>query len=267
MFCPKCGKNIGNDKFCKNCGVENKKTDKEATNQPEVKKSKKKYILYAFIFIIVINAMIDGANNGVEKIEEKQTTQVESIKENKKTYDEKVLDIIPIQKGKGYDRTIKKYGIKIINRINELLPKAASIMAKSDKCDKLVYVALSDNRSTKENIVIFGDCKNQARFYLSENEIDENTREAVLSKKEKMEQYSSSFFEYCEREIKSQLNYPSTYDSSAFSKGIDIDEYKATILIDFIAKNAFNLKLKYRAICIFDDKPSMVSFNMNERKE
>lgn len=51
------------------------------------------------------------------------------------SYDKDVLDIIPLQKGKGWDKTLNQYGIEGVKKINALLPKAAEIMSKSNECD------------------------------------------------------------------------------------------------------------------------------------
>ena len=177
------------------------------------------------------------------------------------SYNPEILDIIPLEKGKGWDKTINKYGINGVKKINELLPKAAELMSKNPTCDKLAYVAHSD-KGNPNNIIIFGDCNNGARFYLSEKEIAEQN--VPLSKKQKLEKMELQLMNACDEIVKSHLTHPSTFDKSIYRSGVTTDEYKTTVLVGFTAKNSFNLELKYKAICVFNDTPELVDFAIEE---
>lgn len=177
------------------------------------------------------------------------------------SYNPKILGIVPLEKGKGWDKTINKYGINGVKKINELLPKAAELMSKNPTCDKLAYVAHSD-KGNPDNIIIFGDCNNGARFYLSEKEIAQQN--VPLSKRQKLEKMELQLMNACDEIVKSHLTHPSTFDKSIFRSGVTTDEYKTTVLVGFSAKNSFNLELKYKAICIFNDTPELVDFAIEE---
>lgn len=192
----------------------------------------------------------------------KKEQKVKPKKEEPKLYDDSALDIIPTEKGKGYDKTIDKYGIAKIKEINELIPKAADLMSKNKKCDKLWNVALSDNRSTKEEIVIFGDCNNGSRFYLSETEI--NSSKPALSGKEKLEKMQYDLMSFCDELAKKTLTHPSTFSKSVWRSGSSVDEHKITIISGFSAKNSYGLELKYKAVCVFNDKPELLDFTITE---
>lgn len=179
------------------------------------------------------------------------------------SYDPKILDIIPTQKGKGWDKVLKEYGVDGVKKINALLPQAAELMSKNSSCDKLYYVAYS-SRGNPKNIVIFGNCNNGAQVFLSEKEIA--AKQVPLTKKEKLKKMELSLMNACDEIVKSRLTHPSTFDKSIFRSRVSTDEYKTTVLVGFTAKNSFNLKLKYNAICIFNDKPELVSFSLEEDK-
>jgi hypothetical protein len=131
---------------------------------------------------------------------------------------------------------------------------------------EVTNVDVSDNRSTKDNIIMYGDCKNGSRFYMSEKEINEkiNTKEPAESTRQKLEKSTYDYKIACEEIIKSKLKYPSTYSKSILNSSTLVEEHRIKILIGFTTKNAFNLKLKYRAICIFNDKPELIDFTMEE---
>ena len=143
------------------------------------------------------------------------------------------------------------------------MPKAAELMSKNPTCDKLVYVAYS-SKGNPSNIIIFGDCNNGARFYLSEKEITQQN--VPLSKKQKLEKMEVPLMNACDEIVKSRLTHPSTFDKSIFRSGVTTDEYKTTVVVGFSAKNSFNLELKYTAICVFNDVPELVKFTLTEDK-
>lgn len=85
--------------------------------------------------------------------------------------------------------------------------------------------------------------------------------------KSKMEKLNDKyhFISHCENHIKSNLNYPSTYKSGFLNKDIVyLNEDRAKVIIEYSAKNAFNLKLKYKAICTYDNKANMIDFSNNK---
>ncbi len=70
------------------------------------------------------------------------------------------------------------------------------------------------------------------------------------------------FISRCEDYIKSNLNYPSTYKSGFLDKDIIYPNDKmAKVIIEYRAKNAFNLEIKYKAVCSYNDKPAMIDFS------
>ncbi len=76
---------------------------------------------------------------------------------------------IPTQKGKGFDKTIARYGVNRIKRINTLLPKVAEKAATAPYMDIIWNVDISDNMSTQNELIFYADAKNGNRVYINEN--------------------------------------------------------------------------------------------------
>lgn len=227
----------------------------------DVLSGKKRFIAGVICFFLIGFSAPKQSSNTTRDTKTQNISQIE-VKEVKPVYDPKVLDIIPTQKGKGYDKTIKKYGVAGIKKINELLPKAADLMVQNKKCDKLIYVAISDNRSTKNGYTIFGDCANGSRMYVTEQEIKNN--KFSLTSKEKLSALKTAFEDKCEEIVLSKLNHPSTYKLGM--RYGEVNDYSIFVYIDFRAKNSFNMELRYQAICVFNDKPELVDFAMREKR-
>ncbi len=185
----------------------------------------------------------------------------ETKEEEKPSFDPSVIYTISTEKGNGNDKSIDKYGVDGVKKINGLLHKAAELMASNPICDKLNIVSLS-HKSTLNNILIYGHCINGERFNLSEQDINNNN--PVKTDKEKMQATVPYLMTDCEKTIKSRLNYPSTYESSIWDSDSRVFDDRVMIEQIFTAKNAYNLELKYRAKCFFNDKQELTGFEMSE---
>ena len=76
---------------------------------------------------------------------------------------------IPTQKGKGFDKTIARYGVQRIKKINKLLPLVAEKAATAKYMDIIWNVDVSDNYSTASELIFYADAKNGNRVYISED--------------------------------------------------------------------------------------------------
>lgn len=104
----------------------------------------------------------------------KKTTQTtEETKVSEKPHKAIILDgavsPIPTQKGKGFDKTIARYGVQRIKKINKLLPKVAEKAATAKYMDIIWNVDVSDNYSTASELIFYADAKNGNRVYISED--------------------------------------------------------------------------------------------------
>ncbi len=210
--------------------------------------------------VVGIMILIAGISNKEDANDAKNTAS----QTYKAPIEKGAYDILPTEFGKGYDKTIKKHGVANIKKSNELLPKAAEIVSKNKTCDKITWVMLSDNQSTKDNLVIIVDCANHNRFYLSEKEIEQKA--GALSESQKLEGLMSTHINMCEAKIKENLNYPSTYKKLISKTGWETKTYINDIVIGFKAKNAFNLETEYTARCMINSKNQFSTFDIKEKR-
>ncbi|MDM1760707.1 hypothetical protein [Acinetobacter sp. 251-1] len=72
-----------------------------------------------------------------------------------------------------FPRTYEVWGVDGIKRIEQLERDAAfKISTEQNNCNYIEMVALSENKSNpKKEAVVFIDCANRERFYISENDI------------------------------------------------------------------------------------------------
>ena len=160
---------------------------------------------------------------------------------------------------------LKKYGVNGIKKINSLLPKVAEKASKNPTMDKIVNVDISNNRSTKNNLIFYVDAENSNRLYISENDLASDT--PILSNQEKLKQLLPEHEKLCEELIKQQLTHPSTYDKSYFDSISQTQEYTNVIRIAFSAKNSFNLKINYIAIFRINADSEIVYQDIQEKKQ
>lgn len=79
------------------------------------------------------------------------------------------LHILPTKKGQGYDKTIARYGVARIKKINKLLPIIAEKAATLECMDYIFMVDVSDTKSTPDLLVFYVDSENGMRVYITEH--------------------------------------------------------------------------------------------------
>lgn len=173
-------------------------------------------------------------------------------------------DAVFFIEGEGWDKTRREWGSAGIKRINAAMPKAAEKVAQSSNCDYVELVGLSDRGKPKQQAVFYVDCKNGQRFYVSEDDLKSDA--GVVSKNAKTAAISdSTAIKACEDSVKSQLNFPSTFDRDLLNTSV----YRAptgniAVQFTFQAKNALGAELPQRARCVIDDtgiEPAQISNN------
>ena len=173
-------------------------------------------------------------------------------------------DAVFLIEGEGWDKTRREWGSAGIKRINAAMPKAAEKVAQSSSCDYVELVGLSDRGKPKQQAVFYVDCKNGQRFYVSEDDLKSDA--GVVSKNAKTAAISdSTAIKACEDSVKSQLNFPSTFDRDLLNTSV----YRAptgniAVQFTFQAKNALGAELPQRARCVIDDtgiEPAQISNN------
>lgn len=152
---------------------------------------------------------------------------------------------------KSYPKLYATWGKKWVDDINIMMPLVVKRVAANPKCDAPSIADLSDNRSiVKQEAVFFVDCVNGERFYISQNELTEDTN--VEAESNMLVGKPSQYIQSCRDMIKEQLSYPSTFDESFGG----VSAFKGTsgnmvVEIDFTAKNAIGAELPQSARCVF----------------
>ena len=230
---------------------------------------KKKKFLTFTIIVIILAVWASNQENNVDEnsaINSKQNVKIEK-QQTKQIYkapiDSGAIWELPTQKGQGFDKTIAKYGVEGIKKINRLTPKVAEKISYNTKCDKVVNVDVSDNRSTRNNLVFYGDCANMQRFYMTEEELLSPT--PIESEKEKLKKLLYEHEILCENTIKSKLNHPSTYKKLITKSGSETKDMVNDILIGFKAKNSLGLELEYVGRCFVNAESKFSLFDIKEK--
>lgn len=152
---------------------------------------------------------------------------------------------------KGYPKLYATWGEKWVDDINTMMPLVVKRVAANPKCDAPSVADLSDNRSiVKQEAVFFVDCVNGERFYISQNELNEET--SVEAESDVLSGTPSQYIQPCRDMIKAQLSYPSTFNENIGA----VNSFKGTssnmvVEIDFTAKNAIGAELPQSARCVF----------------
>ncbi|MEN3974781.1 hypothetical protein [Emcibacter sp. SYSU 3D8] len=157
--------------------------------------------------------------------------------------------------GGGWDRTREAWGAEWIRRINAAMPKAALKVARSDECDYVEMVGLSDSRSIpRQSFSFYADCRNGKRFYVTEDEL--KSEAAAVSNNAKTAAIGDTqAISACEDSVKMQLHYPSTLDRHMFSTSVyRAPQGNVAVDFDFDAKNGLGAELPHHARCIIDDR-------------
>ncbi|MBQ3525889.1 MAG: zinc ribbon domain-containing protein [Akkermansia sp.] len=204
------------------------------------------------------------------KVDKRRTDAVNSRGMDKKSEPKKAkilddaLHILPTKKGVGYDKTIKRYGVKRIKKINELLPKVAEKAALTPGMDEIYCVDVSDNRSTDKQLVFYADASNGKRVYITEDDL--KTNEPPKAEQDKLKALVKTHEQIAETFVKSLLHHPSTYDRD-FGGMVTHTGVSANVVeIHFSAKNDFNLELSYVARVWIDADNKIADYTVTEKK-
>lgn len=155
----------------------------------------------------------------------------------------------PYTREGGWNKTIDSWGSAGIKRVQALREEAARTAAANPKCDAVELSEISGSRSRPPTRpVVYVDCKNGERFYLSESDVGS----ALTSEIDKGKRFSSAeLITRCTEEVRAQLSLPSTFDQSMFS----VSDRQGTtgnrvVEFNFTAKNRLGLELPASARCI-----------------
>lgn len=187
MFCSKCGKSpMEGSLFCHYCG-NRLSGPTPPSNLPPIpsfppninqRKSSKGcgcllIIIFLFGISIVANLIKTQSNDKNTQPAIEQRTSNQQKNDHKAIILPSAIVSIPTERGRGFDRTINRYGVDGVRRINSLLPLVAEKAAQMPNMDVIWSVDVSDNRSTDRELIFYADAQNGNRVYISEFEISQ----------------------------------------------------------------------------------------------
>lgn len=151
-----------------------------------------------------------------------------------------------------YPKAFAIWGAAGFARINKAMEGAAVAAAKNPKCNKVEMVSYSDARSAPPNdIVVFVDCLNNERLYLTESQALAGTK--VHSQSQKASAITKSqAIDICVAGIKKDMMHPQTFKMSALSVSAFVAKTSGnwSVVVPFKAKNSFGAELPQTARCI-----------------
>lgn len=148
-----------------------------------------------------------------------------------------------------YGKMFETWGEAGVAKINDLRIAAAKHVAKNPQCDVVENTDLSDNRSNPpDSPVIFVDCANGERFYISESDLGHE----VVSQSAKARSISrDAAIERCTAELKAQMKFPSSVDRDLWTTSTRQAPVTGNLVIefDFKAMNGLGMNLPKHAYC------------------
>lgn len=154
-----------------------------------------------------------------------------------------------------YPRTFAEWGEAGLRRIDALRKAAAERAALSPECDRVEMAEHSESRSVPTSkLVVFVDCANGERFYVSESDVAMPSRPLLTQSQKGLEIGSGGAIERCLEMTRAQLRFPSSFDAHALS--IRTAQGQTTgnwgVDFDFTAANGLGLEIRQSAHCIVD---------------
>ena len=151
-----------------------------------------------------------------------------------------------------YPKTFAKYGSRM-QELEAYRLKAADAAASNLQCKQVDMVEISDSRGSVNNMNFWVDCNydtKMVRFRFTESELNSQV-DAVSEANKSWSKAQAS--ELCAELIRQSVNFPSTLGINKFDYGFKKFEPLGNVAVwmNFKAKNAFDMELKYEAKCIF----------------
>ena len=165
-----------------------------------------------------------------------------------------------------YPSTFAKYGSRMAD-VEAYRRKAAETAARNPKCKQVDVAEISTYKGSLSNMNFWVDCNadtSPVRFRFTERELDAQV--AAVSQADKSFDKPQAG-KLCEKLITRSVNYPSTLGINNWDFGFKKFEPLGNVRVwmNFKAKNAFNLELKYTATCTFEPGNANGEITIKER--
>ena len=219
--------------------------------------SSKRYAVAALgLFLaagFVVAAGSDRPDPSAEgRLNSKETVaKVEPKKPHKAPIDPGVFRPYTVENG--WASTVKKYGPRLAE-LQTYREKAAEVVSRNPLCSKVELSEISD-RGSLNNMHFWVQCPGSdfagTRFRFTEEQL-RATNVKVVSEADKV-MGEAQATERCEQMIAQKATHPSTVGINPFGTGYQAFPANENARVDmqFSAKNAFGMKLKYNARCTF----------------
>ncbi len=237
--CKECGGELStNADACPKCGAKQKR--------PSGCLKIVLFLLIAFIGLAIIAPFVNDKNTSAPSSATTPAAAPAATADPKTKVSPYVFDA---DDKKDFPKLAKKLGASW-SRLQPTREAAALHVAANPKCD-YVEIAEASDKSTKSNILIFVDCRNGERMYVSESDLKAGGSSQFQS--DKVVDRTSAI-EACSDAAKSMTTHPELADMHIWT-GSSFSANKTTgnaqVLLDFDASNAFGVEGKFTARCIF----------------
>jgi hypothetical protein len=159
--------------------------------------------------------------------------------------------VLPMDK-RNHPKVYAAWGTSGVERLNRLQPLAALKAAQSPRCDRVVYVGLSETQSVpKQRAVFFVDCQNTERFYIHDTDLETGT--VPQSQAQKMSGVTdATAVSLCEKLVAKELGNPARFRIKALSTTVArfITKGSVRVTFPFEASNALGVVITRKAECL-----------------
>ncbi len=204
------------------------------------------FFLFAFIALAIIAPLIGNKSSSIHSSDPTPTAAPAATIDPKTKIAPYVFDA---DDKKIFPKLAEKLGASR-SRLQPAREAAALYVAANPKCD-FVDLAEASEKSTKSNIVIIVDCLNGERMYVSESDLKAGNSNQFQT--DKVVDRDSAI-KACSDAAKSMTTHPEFADMHIWT-GSSFSVHKTTgnaqVLLNFDASNAFGVKGKFTARCIF----------------
>lgn len=170
----------------------------------------------------------------------------------------------PYDRG-NYPKLYALLGGEPTDRIQRVREEASRRALASGRCDYVELAEVSNQRTTKDNISVFVDCRNSERFNVSESDVRADVAASANSDRTVSR---GDAITACVNAAKSMATFPSLFDPHVWT-GSTYQTYKtlgtARVMLDFDAQNALGVNLPYTANCLFSPGSLDPDLTISER--
>lgn len=218
------------------------------------------------------NTSVSEKDSNITKVSEAEKIEAENQKKIAEAQKEYEISQVtkPLTKEK-YPRIYIEWGDDWMATINKMLRPAVEMVEKENKCDKVISIELSNDRSKlKDTPVFFVTCNNNEKYYVSADQITGDSIEPLVAEndrlidRQKKTQALFSAWDGSNRELVSYVK-KSMRDPSSFEHVETLTRDNGdtvSIQMTYRGKNAFGAIVTERVVADIDpDTRQLININ------